>query len=120
MKDLPAQLVARLFAARTAAHMAHFKTRSYAAHMALEAFYEAIVEQADRFCEVYQGLFGLIDAFPETPVPTQDPLMFLVDLADWLKANRTNVCAGETALENIVDEAIATTAQTLYKLRFLK
>lgn len=120
MSDLAAQLIARLLAARTAAHLAHFKTRSYAQHMALESFYEDIVDLADRFSEAYQGLFEQIETYPDVPVPTQDPLMFLVDLADWLKANRTKACAGETALENIVDEAIATTAQALYRLRFLK
>lgn len=120
MTDHAAQLVARLFAARTAAHMAHFKTRSYAAHVALQAFYEDIVEAADSFCEAYQGLFAVIDEYPEVPIPAADPLIFLVDLADWLKANRTKACAGESALENIVDEAIATTAQALYRLRFLK
>ena len=54
-----AEFVARAFAARTAAHLAHLKSRSYAAHMALEGFYEDIIDVADRFCEVYQGLFDL-------------------------------------------------------------
>lgn len=114
------ELVARLFAARTAAHFAHLKTRSYAQHMALESFYEAIVDIADRFCEVYQGLFGLVESFPEVPVSAQDPLEFLVDLTDWLRENRESSAQGETCLQNIVDEAIAETARAVYKLRFLK
>ena len=114
-----AELVSRAFAARTAAHLAHLKSRSYSKHMALEAFYEDIVEVTDRFCEVHQGLFDLITDYPETPVPTTDPLMFLVDFCDWLRTNRDACAQGETSLENIIDEATAVTARAVYKLRFL-
>jgi hypothetical protein len=115
-----AELVARCFAARTAAHLTHLKTRSYAHHVALESFYEEIIEVADRFCEVYQGLHEQIQTYPEVPVSAQDPLSFLVDLVDWLRANRDACAHGETSLQNIVDEATAVTARTIYKLRFLK
>lgn len=115
-----AEFVARAFAARTAAHLAHLKSRSYAAHMALEGFYEDIIDVADRFCEVYQGLFDLIPEYPEVPVPAQDPLMFLADFTDWVRDNRAACAQGETSLQNILDEAIAVTARAIYKLRFLK
>ncbi len=114
-----AELVARAFAARSAAHFAHLRARSYAEHMALEGFYEDILDPVDQFCEVFQGFHGLIKDFPDV-LPSKDaPLVFLVDFADWLKKNRAACAAGETCLQNIIDEAIAVTVRAIYKLRFL-
>ena len=42
-----AELVARCFAARTSAHLAHLTTTSYAQHVALGDFYDAIASGAD-------------------------------------------------------------------------
>lgn len=118
--SVQAELVARAFAARSAAHFAHLQTRSYSEHMALEGFYEAILDSVDQFCEVYQGFHGLIKDFPDITPSKEAPLVFLTDFADWLKKNRTACAAGETCLQNIIDEAIAITVRTIYKLRFLK
>lgn len=116
----PAEFIARAFAVRTAAHLAHLQSRSYAEHVALGGFYDSLVDLVDSYAEAYQGLFGLIKDYPATPVPTGAPLSTLVDFADWLRAHRDKLGQGETALENILDEAVALTAQTIYKLRFLK
>lgn len=116
----PAEFVARAFAVRTAAHLAHLQSRSYAEHVALGGFYDSLVDLVDSYAEAYQGLFGLIKDYPATPVPAGAPLEFLVDFADWLRPHRAALGQGEAALENILDEAVALTAQTIYKLRFLK
>ncbi len=44
MRNPAAELVARCFAARTAAHFAHLKSKGYACHMALNEFYDSIVD----------------------------------------------------------------------------
>ena len=49
------ELIAILFLAREIAHREHLKTRSFAAHMALNEFYNDIVERADAIAESYQG-----------------------------------------------------------------
>ena len=116
----PAEFVARAFAVRTAAHLAHLHSRSYAEHVALGDFYDSLVDLVDSYAEAYQGLFGLIEDYPATPAPTDAPLNFLVDFADWLNTHRDKLGTGQTALESILDEAVALTAQTIYKLRFLK
>ena len=45
------EYIALLFLARDLAHRAHLRTRSYAEHMALGAFYEGIIPLADEFAE---------------------------------------------------------------------
>ena len=49
------ELIALLFLAREIAHREHLKTRSFAAHMALNEFYTGIIENADAIAEAYQG-----------------------------------------------------------------
>ena len=116
----PAEFIARAFAVRTAAHLAHLQSRSYAEHVALGGFYDSLVDLVDSYAEAYQGLFGLIKGYPTTPVPTGAPLNFLIDFADWVRSMRGALSQGEPALENVLDDVTTLTAQTIYKLRFLK
>lgn len=120
MTNTAAQLVARCFAARTAAHLAHFSTKSYSRHIALNEFYDEIIDAADEFAEVYMGLEGLITAYPTVPVPSGAPQDFIRDLVKWLEANRAGAAAGHRALENLVDNITAVAARTLYKLENLR
>lgn len=113
------EMICRLFQARTAAHMAHLQTRSYAQHVALGGFYDGIVDLADAFAETYQGIFGLIEEYPPCPIPTGKPVDWINQLREWLKKNRNACCQGETTLENINDEIQALCASTVYKLKFL-
>ena len=55
-----ADFVGTLFLARDVTHSVHLNTRSYAKHVALNEFYDAIVDLADKFAEAYQGRHGLI------------------------------------------------------------
>ena len=57
----PAEFIARAFAVRTAAHLAHLRSRSYAEHVALGGFYDALIGLVDSYAEAHQGLFGLIE-----------------------------------------------------------
>lgn len=114
-----AELVCRLFQARTAAHMAHLQTRSYAEHKALDGFYNDVVGLADSFAETYQGIFGIIEAYPNCPLPTGRSADWIEALRLWCEKNREACCQGKTTLENILDEISALCASTVYKLRFL-
>lgn len=51
-----AELIARCFAARTAAHIAHLQTTSYAQHVALDEFYNVIVGLANMVDEILAQL----------------------------------------------------------------
>lgn len=113
------EMICRLFHARTAAHMAHLQTRSFAEHKALNDFYDEVVGLADSFAETYQGIFGLITDYPDCGLPAGKPVQWLDGLRNWLEKNRDANCQGKTALENINDELMALCAQTVYKLKFL-
>lgn len=115
-----AQLVARCFAARTAAHMAHFRTQSYSQHKALDEFYHDLIEATDEYAEVYMGLEGRFTALPVVPPATSAPTEFIADLVEWLETNRTACAFGHRALENLIDNITAVGARALYKLENLK
>ena len=115
------ELVMRCFHARTAAHVLHLKTRSYAAHKALNDFYDGIVDLADSFAEAYQGDYGLIDSYPGSFKLPSDALSMLDDLFGWIEDNRSKVCdEDDTYLQNTIDEIVALIRSTQYKLKFLK
>ena len=82
------ELVMRCFHARTNAHVLHLKTRSYAAHKALNEFYDEIVGLADSFAEAWQGDYGLIETFPPKYAPTESGLDLLDELSSWIEEHR--------------------------------
>ena len=54
------EFVGLLFLARDVAHSVHLNTRSFSKHMALNTFYNEVIEHADAFAEAYQGRHGLM------------------------------------------------------------
>ena len=114
--------VALLFLARDIAHRVHLKTRSYAEHKALNEFYDEIVDRADDFAEAYQGCYNEL---LNIPLLTNEYKGNIVDVLmaqkEWIDANRYAAVPKEnTAIQNIIDEAVGLYDSTLYKLRFLK
>ncbi len=116
-----ADFVGLLFLGRDVAHSAHLNTRSYAKHMALQGFYEGIVDLADSFAEAYQGKYGLIGGITlQSAKKTANIVEFLQDQLDEIEANRYKVVDKDcTALQNIIDEIVGLYLSTIYKLRFL-
>jgi hypothetical protein len=113
----PSDLVLALFNARTAAHIAHLQTKSYAAHMALAEFYTGIVDIADRFAETWQGCYGPIKFGGSTLKLERDPVAMLKTLLKFLKGCRKD--CDESHLQQIVDDAIELVDSTIYKLTML-
>lgn len=114
-------LIMELFHARTNAHVLHLQTRSYAAHKALNEFYDEIIGLADDLAEAYQGEYGLIP-FEDSPYePATDALTLLDDLRECVDKCASKAWDKEdTHLNNICDEIRQLIASTQYKLRFLK
>lgn len=116
-----ADFIGTLFLARDVTHSVHLNTRSYAKHVALNEFYDAIVDLADKFAEAYQGRHGLIG--PITLMGAKknsDVVDFLKDSLADIEEMRYKVCdKDDTALQNIIDEIVGQYLKTLYKLRFL-
>lgn len=121
LNNAAARMVGLVLLGRDLAHRAHWKTPSYAQHMALQGFYEGVLGLLDSFVEQYQGRYAeLLD------VPLVDN-EFEGEIADvleqqmaWIEDNRERVCPREeSSLHNLIDELVGVYQSTLYKLRFL-
>jgi DNA-binding ferritin-like protein len=118
-----AQLLAIMFLSRDMAHRAHWKTSSYAQHVALATFYDEIVDRADAIAEAYQGRYLVIDHVPILNAEGEKS-----DIADALESHMEDIeklryiaCDKEDSpLQNLIDSAIELYLSTLYKLRNLK
>jgi len=113
--------VGMLFLARDVAHSVHLNTRSFSKHMALNTFYDEIIELADGFAEAYQGRYGLIGPISLLSAKkTGNIVEFLQDQLDEIETGRYDVCKkDDTPLQNLIDGIIELYLSTLYKLRFL-
>ncbi len=113
------ELVQRAFAARNAAHLAHWRTKSYAQHVALGDFYDGIVGAIDDIVENYQGVFDLIFVkdLPETK--QKDIIKQLEDDLVWINKNRKEICKGLPALDNLLQSLESCYMKTIYKLNNL-
>ena len=113
--------IGMLFLARDVAHSVHLNTRSFSKHMALNTFYDEIIELADGFAEAYQGRYGLIGPISlMSAKKTGNIVEFLQDQLDEIESGRYDVCKKEdTPLQNLIDGIIELYLSTLYKLRFL-
>ncbi len=115
------QFVGHLFLSRDVAHSVHLNTRSFSKHMALNTFYDEIIDLADKFAEAYQGRHGLIGpiAVPAAK-KTTNIIEFLQTAMAEIEESRYEVCQKtDTPIQNIIDEIIGLYLSTLYKLKFL-
>lgn len=105
----------------TNAHILHLSTQSYAAHKALENYYEEIGDLVDGFVESFQGKYGLLTNYRNTYQLPEEPVSYLMYLKDEVARLRLNQnFPQDSELQNIVDEIADLINSTLYKLRFLK
>ena len=111
------ELIERIFHARNAAHIAHWKTKSYSEHKALGNYYEDVIEQLDGLVEAYQGTFGIIGNVGEQE---KSIAKMINDDIIWLNENRSKFVKGVPALENILDDLTGLHMKTLYKLENLR
>jgi len=114
-----AAFVSVLFHSATVTHFMHLQTKSFAQHMALGEYYDAIVELADKWAEAYQGCYDLITNYPKDFHLATEPVKYLTQIKDFVDDIRKDL-PEESQLQNIVDEIADQIDSTLYKLRFLK
>lgn len=112
--------IVQCFAVRTQAHLFHLSSRSYAQHVALGDFYDALTGLTDKYAEVYMGLESQITSWPvPATVSKTGPIDLIDDFLELVQAEQAED-SGSQALMNILAEMEELTAQTLYKMRFLK
>lgn len=111
------ELILHCFHARTNTHVLHLTTKSFAAHKALNDFYDGIIDLADSLAEAGSA-FGLL-TFPAVPYePSKDAVELLETLMG--QVDEYIEATDEGHLISIAEEIKALIASTLYKLRFLK
>ncbi len=110
-----AKAIGIMFMSRTASHMAHLKTKSYAEHVALNEFYDAIVDLADSLIEAAQGQYGILDVpFVNLSGNINDSIGMLQGHLKQLEFTMASV--DEDYLMNIFQEVQKQYRSTLYKL----
>ena len=84
------ELIAKVFEARNATHLEHWRTKSYAAHKALGNFYEDVIDLVDDLVEAYQGNFGIIGKVPNVEqTHNEDCVNCLNEQVAWITKNRS-------------------------------
>lgn len=116
MSTAVGKYIGLLLASREQAHVFHLTTRSFAAHKALQAYYEGIVPLLDTYAETYMGKARKRIVVPVIPLNRRTrlaPKQYFIRLASklsLLKLPRT------PTLENIRQEIDALVRQTVYML----
>lgn len=117
-----ARYVSALFNSRNQAHVFHLGTKSYAQHMALQAYYEGIIPLVDSYVESYQGTYNRrLNGLRKNSTYIQDPkkaLSYFMRLKKRIRSMKP--LSSATHLKNIRDEIMQLLSSTIYKLRFLK
>jgi hypothetical protein len=111
-------LVQKMFEARQVAHNLHLKSKSFSEHKALNSFYDDLLGFTDDFVETYQGQYGLLGDFELNVEAVSNATEYLEDCAKLFAVGRDSL--KDSHLQNIMDEVIALTYKTIYKLKFLK
>ena len=114
-------LISTLLNTRTQAHVYHLQTRSYAAHKALQGYYEDIVDLIDSYAEAYQGSYDILRGYKVAPNIREDdnPIAYFEAVAVFLERIAPQL-PDNGDLKNIMDEITALVKSTLYKLKNLK
>jgi len=121
--NLIGQFISMLFASRTQAHIFHLQTPSYAAHKALNEYYDGIIGLTDGLAEAYQGKYGIISGYTNVSLQEystdKEIIVYFISLEDYVSKSREMI-PQDSYLQNTVDEIISLLNATIYKLRYLK
>ena len=121
------KLLSTLMASRDQAHIFHWQTTgegSFAAHTALNAYYDAIPDLTDTLVESYQGKHGIItgytsaDAFNEYDRTTA--VKYFKGLAMFVERAYAKLPQEDTYILNQIDNVKELIYSTIYKLENLQ
>lgn len=115
-----ALFVGTLMQSRNQAHIYHLQTQSFAAHMALQGYYEGIVDLIDGLVESYQGKYGILRGYRmEGSIKEDDnAIVYFEGLSKFVESIRATVTQ-DSYIQNQIDEVVDLIESTKYKLKFL-
>lgn len=120
------ELASLFFNSRTQAHIFHLGVNgpgSYAAHKALQEYYDSIIEVIDGLVESYQGKYGLITFQEveglETDCDIKNIVSYFKKLCTALDKLREDEKLQDTWIQNQIDNIAELLYSTKYKLENL-
>jgi hypothetical protein len=118
---ITAKFISTLMSSRTQAHIYHLQTTSYAAHKALQEYYEEIVDLIDEYVEAYQGKHGIISGYTGVPTYREDDnfVTYFEGLRVYVERAREGLPQDDELL-NVLDDIATLINTTIYKLKILK
>jgi hypothetical protein len=117
-------LLALLLQARNVAHIHHWKTKSFAQHLALGELYDLLSSMADSLAEMYMGKGSDLGTMPMTEphvfagLDMSSPLGFVQQLWSFLEGAKSTI-PQEDWFVNKYEELQGSVAQIKYKLEQL-
>tara|TARA_B110000259_G_C13715485_1_gene282245 strand:- start:143 stop:505 length:363 start_codon:yes stop_codon:yes gene_type:complete len=117
------EYIGTLFQSRTQSHIFHLQTASYAKHIALNEYYDAIIGLADGIVESYQGKYDIIKGYKMGGVikdleNEDDVIVYFEQLAKFCELKREKL-PQDSYLVNLYDGVDELIRSTLYKLKRL-
>lgn len=117
-------LLGTLMQSRNQAHIYHLQVQgmgSFAAHKALQEYYEGIVDRIDGIAESYQGRYGIITGYkmPEAIREDNNARMYFDGLSKFVETIRKQI-PQDSYIQNQIDEVVDLIESTKYKLKFLQ
>ena len=117
------QFISTLFASRTQAHVFHLQTNSFAAHKALNEYYDEIIGITDGIAESVQGKYGIITGYSNIDLlegnDCNEVIKYFTALEMYVDRARQTM-PQDSYIQNQIDEVTALIVSTIYKLKFLK
>jgi hypothetical protein len=117
------RIASMFFHSRTQAHIFHTRVTgegSFAAHTALQAYYEGIVPLIDGLVEAYQGQYGLIEYKEVNGVDNdaskENMVKYFDNLCKFLDKERKQPKLQMSWLQNDLDNVASLLYSTKYKL----
>lgn len=127
-KEHVIKFFSKIFESREMAHVYHLTVKgeegSHAKHLALNTYYDEIIDLLDQIIEVYQGEYEVVEGYEvidTSATKSLDTIKYFQDLAEFIKKER-KVCFKEddTQYFNIIDDMLVLIYRTLYKLKYNK
>lgn len=120
------KLISTLMASRDQAHIFHWQTKgdgSFAAHMALNAYYDAVPDLTDALVESYQGKHGIITGYQPaeqfSEYEKETVVKYFKGLAMYVERSYDKLDAKDTYILNQIDNVKELIYSTIYKLENL-
>ena len=121
------KLISTLMASRDQAHIFHWQTTgegSFAAHMALNAYYDAIPDLVDGLVESYQGKHGIVTGYEPAEQFSEyekaSVVKYFKGLAMYVERSFDKLDAKDTYILNQLDNVKEIIYSTIYKLENLQ